>query len=437
MLSENLASNHLPIGVTTMRVRGKNALGLFLLIQLGMAAFQTQIISAQETTAPQFTTRIEILEAQQQQKAAGLTPARAGRAERVFDKYFGENPLQKLLGGLQGLHIRFGGLPTGSGFGLGAEYNRPDLAKGRMSFRTFALGSSKLWYGLGTELQFPQMASSHLDLRLNGGYVNGNAFDYYGPGPDSKKSGHTSYLREEGSVAISFSVKPTRRYFRLGIDAGYSLINVGPGRSGDYASADRVYSPIETPGIDKQTNYLRAGPFLEIDSRDAPKDPHAGTHLLAKLSFFDDRKYDLFSFKQVEGAIEQYIPFLNKKRVIALRAETVLSYGDPGNIIPFYMQPSLGGASDLRGYRRYRFYDNNLFLMNFEYRWEVFTLLDMALFADAGNVFHRDGDFSLKKLESDVGFGIRFKSRQAVVFRIDTAFSQEGFGLWLNFDHIF
>jgi outer membrane protein assembly factor BamA len=168
-----------------------------------------------------------------------------------------------------------------------------------------------------------------------------------------------------------------------------------------------------------------------------PKDPHAGTHFLAKLQFFNDRNRNLFSFKQVEGAIEQYIPFLNQKRVIALRAQTALSYNDSGNVVPFYMQPSLGGASDLRGYQRYRFYDNNMFLMNCEYRWEAFTLLDMALFADAGNVFHRDGDFSLKKLESDVGFGVRFKNRHAVVFRIDTAFSQEGFGLWLNFDHIF
>jgi hypothetical protein len=437
MLSDSLASNQLPIGGSEMRVRRKSSFTLFLLIQLGMVAFWAQNVSAQETTAPQFATRIEAMEAQQKEKAARLTAARVGRAEEFFNKYFGENPMQKLLGGVPGLRIRFGGLPTGSGFGLGAEYYRPDLAKGRLSFRTFALGSSKLGYGLGTELVSTRMASGYLDLRLKGGYLSGNSFDYYGPSPESKKTGHTNYLREEGAFDLSLSMKPTRQHLRLGFDAGYSLINVGPGHSSVYASADQVYSPIEVPGIDKQTNYLRAGPFLEIDSRDKPNDPHSGTHLLAKLHFFNDRKYDLFSFKQVEGAIEQYIPFLNQKRVIALRARTVLSYNDSGNVIPFYMQPSLGGASDLRGYHRYRFYDNNLFLMNFEYRWEIFTLLDMALFADAGNVFHRDGDFSLKKLESDAGFGVRFKSRNAVVFRIDTAFSQEGFGLWLNFDHIF
>jgi hypothetical protein len=405
-------------------------------MELGVS-LRTQKISAQETTAPQYTTRIETLEAQQKEKAASLTPARPGRAEQFFNKFIGENPLQKSLGDIPGLHIRFGGLPTGSGFGLGLEYHRPDLAKGRMSFRTYAIGSNKLWYSTGAELQFPQIAGGHLELGLKGGYVNGNSFEYYGAGPNSTKTGRTNYLLEEAGLGFSFSVKPTRQYWKLGFEAGYSWINVGPGRSSVYASADQVYSPAEAPGIDRQPNFLRAAPFLEIDTRDLPKDPHSGTHFLAKLHFFNDRDSDLFSFKQVESAVEQYIPFLNKKRVIALRARTVLSYADQGNWVPFYMQPRLGGASDLRGYRRYRFYDNNLFLMNFEYRWEVFTLLDMAFFTDAGNVFHRDKDFSLKKLESDVGFGIRIKSRNAVAFRIDTAFSQEGFGLWFNFDHIF
>jgi outer membrane protein assembly factor BamA len=115
----------------------------------------------------------------------------------------------------------------------------------------------------------------------------------------------------------------------------------------------------------------------------------------------------------------------------------VLGYPETGNEIPFYMQPTLGGSSDLRGYRRYRFYDNNLFLLSAEYRWEVFTLMDAAVFMDAGKVFHRDGDFNLENLESDAGFGFRFKTRKAVVFRVDTAFSHEGFGLWITFDHVF
>ena len=156
-----------------------------------------------------------------------------------------------------------------------------------------------------------------------------------------------------------------------------------------------------------------------------------------KLDQFSDRNYDQYSFRRIDASMEQYLSFFNQKRVIALHARSVLSYPLAGNAVPFYMQPTLGGVSDLRGYRNYRFYDNNIFSINSEYRWEIFTVLDAAVFGDAGKVFHRDGDFNLKSLESDVGFGFRFKSREAVVLRIDTAFSHEGFGLWFAFDQVF
>jgi outer membrane protein assembly factor BamA len=393
--------------------------------------------SAQDTTAAQAGSRIELLEARQQEKARHLKPAEPGRAEQAVNKYVGESPMSRCLGGIPGLRLRFGGMPSGAGFGLGPEYFRPDLAKGNVYVRTSAIGSTKLWYLIDSELRFPYLARRYLDLGFLGRRLDANSVDYYGPGPDSRKTGRSDYRREESSIGLSLAFKPTRRYLSLGFSAGYAWLNVGPGQSDLFISAEKQYPASVVPGIDRQTNYLRAGPFVEIDSRDKAKDPHSGTHFLVKFDQFSDRKYDRYSFRQIAGSIEQYIPFFNQKRVIALRARTVLSYPHTGSAIPFYMQPTLGGTSDLRGYRRYRFYDNNLFLVNAEYRWEIFTLLDAALFVDAGRVFHKDSDFNLEDLESDVGFGFRFKTRRAVVFRIDTAFSHEGFGLWLTFDHVF
>lgn len=398
---------------------------------------QMPAVCAQETASPQNATRTESLEKDQQEKARKLRPEEPSNAEQAFNKYLGENPMQKLVGGITGLRIRFGGLPSGSGFGLGPEYYRPDLAKGQILFRVAAIGSAKLWYLVDTELQFPNLARRFLSIGVRGHHIDANSVGYYGPGPDSLKGGRSNYRREESTFDFSLGFKPTRRYLSIGFTCGYSWINVGPGTETAFISTEKLFPPSSAPGIDKQASYLRTGPFLEIDSRDKPKDPHTGTHLLAKLNTFSDRRYDQYSFRQVEGAVEQYVPFFNQKRIIALRAKTVLSYPAAGQVVPFYMQPALGGTSDLRGYRRFRFYDDNLFLMNAEYRWEIFTLMDMALFADAGKVFHRDGDFDLKHLESDLGFGLRFKTRRAVVFRIDTAFSHEGLGLWITFDHVF
>jgi hypothetical protein len=66
-------------------------------------------------------------------------------------------------------------------------------------------------------------------------------------------------------------------------------------------------------------------------------------------------------------------------------------------------------------------------LMN---HWEVSSGLDMALFADAGDVFQRRADFSLHRRESNVGFGFRFNRRNRTFLRLDIAFSHEGFEMW-------
>jgi outer membrane protein assembly factor BamA len=392
---------------------------------------------ASDTAITPGESRIETIVQLQEAKARNLAPSQPDRVERSLYSYIGKNPMNKYVGSIPGLHLRFGGLPSGGGFGLGIEYLRPDLAGGTATFRISGVGSTKQWNRIEAELEFPSLAERYLDLRLQGRRTDANSVDYYGPGADSKKSGRSNYRREENAFDASLKFKPVRAYLNIGFLAGYQTLNVGPGKSNDAISSEKQFSPLQASGIDHQTYYLRAGPFLEIDSRDKPNNPHIGTHFLLSLLRFSDTQFHHYSFRQIDSCLEQYLPFFNRKRVIALRAQTVLSYPEGDNIVPFYMQPTLGGPSDLRGYRRNRFYDNNLFLVSSEYRWEVFTLMDAALFADAGKVFHRDGDFGAGSMETDAGFGFRFKSRMAVVFRIDTAFSHEGFGSWATFGHVF
>ena len=48
---------------------------------------------------------------------------------------------------------------------------------------------------------------------------------------------------------------------------------------------------------------------------------------------------------------------------------------------------TIGGARTMRGFSEFRFRDTRNLLMNLEYRWEIWTYADMALFADGGKVF--------------------------------------------------
>jgi outer membrane protein assembly factor BamA len=135
--------------------------------------------------------------------------------------------------------------------------------------------------------------------------------------------------------------------------------------------------------------------------------------------------------------LQQYIPFFNARRVIALRGKSELTYKNPGQVMPFYMQPTLGGSNDLRGFRAFRFFDDNLLVFNAEYRYEIFAGLDMAIFADAGKVFHSKSQFNLHDLEGAYGFGFRVNAANAVFLRIDVGFSHEGFRIWFKFNNVF
>ncbi len=144
-----------------------------------------------------------------------------------------------------------------------------------------------------------------------------------------------------------------------------------------------------------------------------------------------------YSFFQVHLDAREYIPLFNGKRVIALHGETWLTDASPTQVVPFYMQPSLGGPDTMRGFRPFRFYDDNAVLIQGEYRWEASSLLELALFADGGKVFHRWEQWNLHDIEGSFGFGLRFKTQSTVALRIDTGFSHEGFQVWFRVSNPF
>ena len=100
--------------------------------------------------------------------------------------------------------------------------------------------------------------------------------------------------------------------------------------------------------------------------------------------------------------------------------------------------PTLGGNDTLRGFRQYRFRGPNAILAQGEYRYEIWSGLDGALFYDAGKVANRRADLNFKDLETDYGFGFRFNTDNAIVFRVDAGFgSRDGKHLYIVFGGIF
>jgi hypothetical protein len=385
---------------------------------------------------PPIPTRAGQYEADRAAKAANPPPRDTDGLEIVIDRVNNSGILQQIIYGSAGLGIRYGGLPTGSGFALGPSLLKPALWNENATLRISAVGSPSLYYGVDALLSFPRLAGRRMRLDFYAAHNDSPSLAYFGPGADSREEGRTNFRREDTVFSALVGARLHPRHLTVGMTTGVRAINVGPGKNTSFASTDEVYTPQQAPGIQEQSNYWHLGPFVEIDYRDRRHDPHRGFAFVSRYMYMNDN-LDRYSFRRLESLVEGYIPFLNEKRVIALRARTDLSYADSRNQVPFYLQPVLGGSDDLRGFSPFRFYDNNSLVLNAEYRWEVAPALDMAVFGDAGRVFHRPGDIGLSNLEGSGGIGLRFKNRDAVVMRIDTGFSREGFRIWFKFSKPF
>ena len=154
-------------------------------------------------------------------------------------------------------------------------------------------------------------------------------------------------------------------------------------------------------------------------------------------SDYHDQDLDAFGFRKVTIDLQQYVPIPDRYRTIALHAAAIFTDPRSGQDVPFYFEPTLGGAQALRGFREFRFQDRNSMLLTAEYRWEAWWALDGAVFVDAGQVANRRQDFRLSDFDVSYGVGFRIHSNSAFVARLDLAFSREGFIPLLRFEHAF
>ena len=386
--------------------------------------------------AAQHQTRAEEIEAARKKKAESLKPEVEYGIEKRMNKLDQDRVIERLTVGANGLGVRLGGLPTGQGFALGPQYRRQDLANGNLTFRTSAAASLSKALLFDVQLTAPKLAGGKMFFDFYAMHRNSPRIDYFGQGPDSRLGDRTNFRLEENSYSFTLGFRPAKP-FMFGVIGGWYQPNAGPGNRTGIPVTEAVFTEATTPGLSEQTDFLHGGVFVQFDYRDLPGTPRKGGNYVAKFAHYNDRDLNRHDHRRLELDAQQYIPFFNEKRVIALRARTVMTFENGTSVLPFYMQPILGGSDDLRGFRQWRFYDSNLIIANAEYRWEAFSGMDMALFFDAGKVTPKRSQINFHDLEASAGFGVRFNIQNSVFMRIDTAFSHEGTQIWLKFGNVF
>jgi hypothetical protein len=377
--------------------------------------------------------RVAEIEAERDEKAGRLAPETPSGLERRLNWVKEGALVERVTGGVGGFRLKMGGLVSGSGFAIGPEYSREGLLGGRFNFRGAAQASAKGYQKQDVQISMPRFFNDRLSLEFYAVHHNYPGLNYYGPGGRSNKDGRSDFRLEDTAVDATITARVLPR-LTAGATAGYLFNNIGAGTDRRFISSEQIY---KVPGIHQQANFSRFSFFTQYDYRDYAPGPRSGGNYFVQFHQFGDRTFGSHDFQQLDAEAQQYIPFFNKRRVVALRAKTSLTFIDRGETVPFFMQPALGGLDDLRGFRPFRFRDNNLLLMNAEYRWEVFSGLDMAVFGDAGKVFARKSELNLKDLETSAGFGFRFNARNNVFLRLDFGFSREGFQIAMKFNNLF
>jgi hypothetical protein len=362
--------------------------------------------------------RAAIVEAEQAEKAKTLKPYAATGAEKAFVTL-----QRELLQDPNGLYPLFASVYSGGGFTLGGGYRRfygdrthADL-KGLYSFKNYKL----------VEVSTDSLghAQGRLDLHARTGWLDATQVDYHGLGMETPQDA-AAFGMKEGYAGGDVGVHPVPW---TTFTAGLSFENYSLGEgAGPNPSIEQVFTPATAPGLGVSPSYLHFTASGAIDTRPSPGYARSGGFYQVAYHNYADQD-DTYSFDRMDAEVVQHIPILRENWVISLHGllQTTL---DDADTVPYFLMPSLGGGSTLRGYTSWRFRDRNSILMSGEFRWIPSRLgLDMAFFYDTGKVTPRFNDISWKGLVHDVGVGARFHGPLSTPLRLELAKGREGVAL--------
>jgi outer membrane protein assembly factor BamA len=393
------------------------------------------LATAARIDAQEPTTRAETLQQQREEKAQRLTPPTHNRLERGLMDLESGRVFERLLNPPEGLYPKIGNITTGSGFSFGPGYRYPRLFGGQVEFSSFIAASFSQYWMIDVRLDAPRLANERVGVGVHAQRYDVPSEDFFGLGPDSSRDNETIYGLRNTVIGGYGTVRPMSW---LNLSAGVDYLNPAIDAITEDDSLLRVFSPADAPGVLVQPEFYRYTATIDVNMRNPRGNPRRGGQYALTYQRYDDTGRDLFSFDRVAIDLQQYIPLVRDRRVLALRARTVMTDADSDAEVPFYFQPTLGGPDDLRGFRHFRFRDRNTLLFQAEYRWEIFTAVDGAIFYDIGKVAPRRQDFHLSEFERDFGIGFRFGTANGVFLRIEGAFgSAAGTHFILRFGNVF
>ena len=363
-------------------------------------------------------TRADAIRQEQAARQQQVRPPEQNGVERLIDRL---EDWGLITGAPRGFYPWFGSVYPGGGFAAGVGARKPFADDA--AFNIFGGYSWRTFSRVQADLALPTFARNRARLTLSGRYVDAPDVRHFGIGNDALKESETRFGYTPTTGGVRLDIDASRK-FRLSGGVQYHDITTSAGRT--QPSIETVFSPANTPGLElSDFKYLNSTASAAFDWRRPLGYSGSGGLLRAQFDDFKEQDNDLYSFRQLEGEVVQLIPILRANWVIALRGLATVTDIKDDSSVPYFLLPSLGGGSTVRGYPDFRFRDRNRLVMNAELRWTPARFLDMAIFYDTGKVAERREDLDFKDLKDAYGIGMRLIGLQGYAFRVELARSSE------------
>jgi hypothetical protein len=392
-----------------------------------------------------------------------------------------------------------GSITTGSQFGGGFHF--VDEPTANNTFTVQALYTLNASFLFGGQYQFnfrpPHQIVTGRRPDGHGGQTNttkGNLFitaahfdlhtqDFYGLGPNSTLAGHAVYRQHEtwlGLQGYSPLVSAGSYLGVLGVSGQLKYLRPATGSvNGDSVpSVISLYGEVAAPSSTVNPDFISAG--IGFDVRTPTSRPRIWEHHEAEITYthYSELGSSQFSFKRLEAFtsltfdLSKSLPkprpgqsllnqpdrpwwrnalcIENSRKGCDIGSITstnliTTSYTAAGSSVPFYLQPTLGGADfegvdTLRGLVDYRLRAPNRLLTQVDFDKAVANLgvkghpigqYGLYGFFDAGNVSLTPGQLTAQGLRTEVGIGASIAIQNKIVLRAYIAFGA-GEGSHLN-----
>jgi outer membrane protein assembly factor BamA len=326
--------------------------------------------------------------------------------------------VERLDGTIDGWYPRLGGMTRGSGFVIGPGH-RTHIVGDEVRVDLSAALSTKLYKAADARVRWARPLHHRLELWTDVRLEDYPQEDYFGIGRHSTPDTRTTYDFSSRSADARVVVNIAPR-----AQAGTRVAVVSPsidrGTDPEYPSIEQDFTDVQAPGLAAQPRYVESAVFVDIDRRDTPGNPRQGGLYHASLAYWNDTTLHQYNFTRFDVTALQYVPLTaDHAHVISGRFGLSTLNNAPGDRVPFYFFPYVGGADTVRSVDEFRFQDENAIWAGVEYTWTPFGYVSFAAFVDTGKVAHGWDEVSFADMTQAYGVGVRIHTSKQRLMRLD------------------